>query len=302
MRTALSTSTNICAFAPEGKRNNIPWCVEACARAGYQVLDVNLCEGMNPDSLLCGDEWEGYVKKIARLGRDAGVVFTQTHLPYYDLFGPIEAGRKAWMEELITRSIIASGILGVRWAVTHPGTVYEAKGDMAVSLKRNLDYFESHVRLARQVGIGIALENDFEYKAPPFQRIFCAEVGALCDLADAFSDPEHVGICYDFGHAHLTGGFHRENLNRIGKRLKATHVADNHGKADEHLMPFYGTIDWAQAMAGLRDIAYTGELTYEIQEFGRYLPNRLKPLVIQHSLVIGKELQELYEKTEELAL
>lgn len=293
---ALSTSTNICAFAPEGKRNGIPWCVDTCARAGYQVLDVNLCEAMNPDSPLCGDDWEGYVRKIARIGRDAGVVFNQTHLPYYDLFGSLAQEKKAAMEELITRSIIASGILGVRWAVTHPGTVYEAGRDMAVSLERNLEYFAPHMALAREAGISIALENDFEYKAPPFQRIFCADVGELCDLVDAFSDPERVGICYDFGHAHLTGGFHRQNLNRIGKRLKATHVADNHGKADEHLMPFYGTIDWAQAMAGLYDIGYTGELTYEIQEFGRYLPNNLKPLVIEHSLVIGKELQRLYEK------
>ena len=295
---ALSTSTNICAFAPAGKRNGIPWCVDACARAGNRVLDVNLCEAMNPDSPLCGDEWEDYVRRIARMGRDAGVVFNQTHLPYYDLFRPMDKERKQMMEALIRRSIIASGILGVRWAVTHPGTVYEAGADMAVSHERNLAYFAPHVALARQAGIGIALENDFEYKVPPYQRIFCAEVGELCKLVDAFAEPERVGICYDFGHAHLTGGFHRRNLGRIGKRLKATHVADNHGKADEHLMPFYGTIDWAQAMAGLHDIGFTGEITYEIQEFGRNLPNALKPLMIEHSLAIGKELQKLYERAE----
>lgn len=295
----LSTSTNIYAFAPGGAHNGIPACVEACARAGYEVLDVNLCEAMNPESPLRGEGWQRYVEEIARLGRDAGVAFHQTHLPYYDVFACRDEGKRALMEEMIRRSIIATGILGARWAVTHPCTVYGAGSDMAVSQARNLDYFAPHVSLARQQGVGLALENDFEYRAAPWQRIFCAEAGELCALADAFSSPEWVGVCYDFGHAHLTGGFHRQNLNRIGRRLKATHVADNHGQRDEHLMPFYGTIDWAGAMAGLRDIGYTGELTYEIQEFGRGLPNDLKYLVIDQSLVIGRRLIGLYENAEE---
>lgn len=295
----LSTSTNIYAFAPGGVHNGIPACVEACARAGYEMLDVNLCEAMNPDSPLRGDGWQEYVERIARQGRDAGLAFHQTHLPYYDVFACRDEGKRALMEELIRRSIIATGILGARWAVTHPCTVYEAGSDMALSQARNLDYFAPHVSLARQQGVGLALENDFEYRTAPWQRIFCAEIGELCALADAFSAPEWVGVCYDFGHAHMTGGFHRQNLNRIGKRLKATHVADNHGQRDEHLMPFYGTIDWAGAMAGLRDIGYAGELTYEIQEFGRGLPNDLKYLVIDQSLVIGRRLIELYENAEE---
>ena len=292
----LSTSTNICSFGPKGAANSIPYCIEACAKSGYTVLDVNLCEAMNPVSALRGDDWEQYVRQIARLGRDAGVVFNQTHLPYYDVFTCRDEGKQALMEELIRRSIIATGMLGARWTVTHPCTVHEAGGDMSVSLQRNMDYFGPHIALAREHGVGIALENEFEYRSSPWQRIFCADVRELCQLVDAFSDPERVGVCYDFGHAHMTGGFHRQNLNLIGSRLKATHLADNHGQADEHLMPFYGTINWADAMAGLKDIGYSAELTYEIQEFGRCLPNDLKHLVIGQSLVIGQYLIALYEQ------
>lgn len=298
----LSTSTNICAFGPKGAVNNILTCVEACARAGYEVVDVNLCEGMNPESALRGDGWEQYVHQIARLGRDAGVVFNQTHLPYYDVFACQDEDKRALMEELIRRSIIATGILGAGWAVTHPCTVYEAGPDMSVSLQRNLDYFASHLALARQQGVGIALENEFEYKKAPWQRIYCADVEELCGLVDAFRDPRWVSVCYDYGHAHMTGGFHRQNLGRIGSRLKATHVADNHGQKDEHLMPFYGSIDWAEAMAGLKDIGFEGEITYEIQEFGRFLPNDMKHLVIDQSLVIGQRLIALYEEAEEKTL
>ena len=202
------------------------------------------------------------------------------------------------LEELIRRSIIASAELGVEWTVTHPGTVYSAGPDVSVSKEKNLEYYSRHVATARENGIGICLENDFEYRPrQPMQRIYCASIYELVDLVDAFGDPEHVGVCYDFGHANLGGhDFHRQNLNIIGSRLHAIHVQDNHGVADEHLMPFHGNIDWAEAMAGLADIGYDGDLTYEIQEFGRYLPNDQKHLVVEYSIKIGKVLLDLYEK------
>lgn len=291
----LSTSTNIVAFCHDGTKNQMPFGIQMCAAAGYRVLDLNFCEAMNPRSQLREDNWKNYVDEIGELGARLGVRFTQSHLPYYDIFGCTDREKAGQMEKLICRCIEACGMLGVKWAVTHPGTVYEAGQDMKVSLRRNLEYFAPHVEEAARAGIGIALENDFEYRAKPYQRIFCASVPELCELADAFHS-DNVGVCYDFGHANLTGGFHRQNLNRIGDRLKAVHVQDNHGISDEHLLPFFGNTDWAEAMAGLADIDYQGELTYEIQEFGRYVPNELKPEVVALSLKIGRHLIELYEQ------
>lgn len=292
----LSTSTNICAFLPDGRRNPLETCIDMCARRGYQLLDINFCEGMNPGSLMRTDAWEAFVARLKKAGDAAGVRFNQSHLPYYDVFASQDPDYRTTMERLIRRSIIASGMLGVPWAVTHPCTVYEAGPDMSVSLQRNLDYYGPHVALARQHGLGIALENEFEYKARPWQRIFGSAPAELAALIDAFGDPAHVGACYDFGHGNLTGGHHRQNLAILGSRLRATHVNDNRGTADEHLMPFFGTTDWRDAMHSLRDIGYAGELTYEIQEFGRYLPNDLKHLVIDQSLAIGRVLTGYFEE------
>lgn len=292
----LSTSTNICAFQRGRERVPVEFSIDVCARAGYQVLDINWCMAMNPDSPLRGDGWQDYVKRIGRYARERGIRFNQSHLPYYDIFGRNEPEKAQLMEELIRRSILATGMLGARWAVTHPGTVYEAGQDMAVSKQRNLDYFAPHVEMARSVGVGIALENDFEYQPlMPAQRIYCASVYELAELCDAFGDDRHVGVCYDFGHANLTGGRHRQNLNALGGRLKAIHVQDNHGTRDEHLMPFFGTIDWQDAMRGLAEGGYDGDLTYEIQEFGRYLPKDLKYLAVEQSVVIGRRLIRYFE-------
>lgn len=291
----LSTSTNIAAFAGDSGRNSFAFCIPACAKAGYKVLDINLCEAMNPTSRLRADDWEDYVLQIDRMGREWGVTFSQSHLPYYDIFGPDAAEKAPLMEELIRRCILASGMLGVKWAVTHPGTVYAAGPDTNASREANLRYYAPHVALARRAGVGIALENDFEYRGGPAQRVYCAAIPELVDLCDGFFS-DNVGVCYDFGHAHLTGGFHRQNLRLIGKRLRAVHVQDNHGERDEHLMPFSGTIDWPDAMAGLKEIGYQGDLTYEIQNAGRYYPNEHKHLIIDLSLKVGELLLKMFEE------
>ena len=295
----ISTSTNICAFQPGRERNGFDFCISTCAKGGYKVLDINFCEAMNPHSRMRDDDWEDYVKDIAEMGRRWNVVFRQSHLPYYDVFAEKDENKAKVMEELIRRSIIASAQLGVEWTVTHPCTVYSAGPDMSVSLERNLEYYSKHVKTAQENGIGICLENDFEYRPNQHsQRIYCASPYELVQLVDAFNDPKHVGICYDFGHGNLVGqAFHRKNLNIIGSRLHAIHVQDNHGVSDEHLMPFHGSINWEEAMAGLADIGYEGDLTYEIQEFGRYLPNDQKHLVVEYSLKIGKVLVDMFEKS-----
>ena len=289
----ISTSTNIVAFTPGRMRNPMDFCIRQCAGGGYRVLDINFCEAMNPWSRMREEDWEVYVAELAALGRECGIVFRQSHLPYYDIFRQPE--RNATMEMLIERSIRASGMLGVRWAVTHPGTVYDS-ADPEVSMAANLNYYRCHLETARSCGIGLCLENDFGMvPGQPGRMLYCSDVRELTSLADAFHDPEHMGICYDFGHANLCpGADHRKNLNHIGHRLRALHVQDNHGSEDEHLMPFHGTIDWKTCMEALADIRYQGDLTFEIQEFGRYLPNDNKHLVVEYSRKVGDILLKMY--------
>ena len=292
----LSTSTNICAFQRGRARLPVEFCIQTCAEAGYRVLDINFCMAMNPDSPLRGDGWADYVRSIGRLAESLGIRFNQSHLPYYDVDREKGTEKAALMEELIRRSIIGTAMLGARWAVTHPFTVYGAGGNTAVSRQANLDYFSPHVALARQHGIGIALENDFEYSGAVRQRIYCASAEELAGLCDAFQDPHHVGVCYDFGHANLTGGFHRQNLRVLGGRIRAVHVQDNHGQADEHLLPFFGSIDWEDAMRGLAESGYRGDLTFEVQEFGRYLPRDMKILAVRDSIQVGNRLLAFFHQ------
>lgn len=288
----LSTSTNICAFTATRRRLPVEFCIEECAKAGYKVLDMNFCIAMNPESPLRGDGWEDYIRSIGELAARLGVTFSQSHLPYYDVDKMRGTAQAEMMEELIRRSIIGTRMLGIRWTVTHPFTLYSQAKDENACREANLAYYRRHLITARENGVGIALETDFDL---PDQKIYCSRVDELIRLCDAFGDPEHIGICYDFGHANLqTDGLtHREKLNLIGRRLQAVHVQDNHGNEDEHFLPFFGSIDWADAMAGLADIGYDNDLTFEVQEFGRTLPQDMKHLTVELSIAIGKRLMEM---------
>ena len=287
----LSTSTNIGAFLPGGGFNPVSWTIGECAKAGYKVLDMNFCEAMNPRSRMHDDDWRDYVRELKECAAGYGIVFRQSHLPYYDVFGDNTLEHRDFMEEMIRRAIEGSAMLGVKWCVTHPATLWgHGREDC---LKANLDYYKPHVALAKKFGTGIALENDFGEKNG--QRFYCADVRELAELVDAFRDPA-VGACYDFGHAHLTGGTHKEKLAVLGPRLKAVHVQDNDGKTDGHRMPGRGNDDWEDAMAGLAAAGYRGELTFESQNEGKPLTNVEKPAMIKESVEVGNRLIALFDR------
>jgi sugar phosphate isomerase/epimerase len=44
----------------------------------------------------------------------------------------------------------------------------------------------------------------------------------------------------------------------------ATHLHDNRGRADDHLMPLDGTIDWAAALIAVQKIGYDGPMMFEV--------------------------------------
>jgi sugar phosphate isomerase/epimerase len=112
---------------------------------------------------------------------------------------------------------------------------------------------EEIVALASPLGVRVALE------VIPNAM---ATADALVELLDDLDMPE-VGVCLDFGHAHMQGDV-VDAIESLSGVLAATHVHDNHGERDEHLAPFDGTIDWAGALTALQKIGYEGTLMLEL--------------------------------------
>jgi len=76
-----------------------------------------------------------------------------------------------------------------------------------------------------------------------------------------------VGICLDFGHAHLDGDV-VEAVETVSEHVIATHLHDNRGRSDDHLVPMDGTVDWAGALTAVQKIGYDGPLIFEVGAHG----------------------------------
>jgi sugar phosphate isomerase/epimerase len=76
-------------------------------------------------------------------------------------------------------------------------------------------------------------------------------------------DLSDVGICLDVGHARLQGEV-VDAIETVAGYLVTTHVHDNRGRNDDHLVPFDGVIDWATTLMTLQKVGYTGTLMMEL--------------------------------------
>lgn len=289
----LSTSTSIMdRFQRVQNVVTMEECIQRCHAAGYRVLDMNFCDMSNPGMPLALDNWQSWAEKIANLAARLGIEFSQSHSHFYHFLNPKVENRE-FHDEMIRRSCIASGILGVKWMTVHASTETQTRGYSHKASKiGNLEYYPPYFELAFRHNVGVVIENMFD--PTPIQRTYTANCEDLIDLVDAFHD-SRVQVCWDIGHANLVGYDQCEALRTVGKRLKSTHFADNHGVKDEHLLPFYGDIDWAAIMKTLKEIEYEGDVTYEVTPWLDRVPPMLRDTALKHSVEVGEYLLKLAE-------
>lgn len=273
----LSTSTNLIAFRPDWV-SYVPTLdsMRRLKSVGFDAVDLNISDAGKSFLRLADDDWREWTAQVKDLSFELDLPITQAHAPFYNAIEPESPKAEVW-EPLIHRAIEAAGIIGVPWIVMHPGTYPDDSYDFKESKRRNYEYFMPYLEQASKAGVGIAIENMADDIRRTYLRpgaVYCSTHVELVDLVDSFG-VDNVGICWDFGHAHLMGLDQREALRYIGDRLKATHVADNSGLHDDHIMPFQGTIDWRNILPVLHEINYCGDLTYEIHNSTSRLPDNL---------------------------
>ena len=145
-----------------------------------------------------------------------------------------------------------------RFLVTHLGVpVSEAAGadNQRDAARRSV---EELVALAAKVNVRVAIE----VIPNPL-----SSATKLQDLIEEDLDGLDVGVCLDYGHAHLMGDL-GEAIETLSGHLLTTHVHDNGGRRDDHLVPFAGTIDWDAAMMSTQKIGYDGIFMLEVGDTG----------------------------------
>lgn len=278
----LSTSINLMdAVHGEYGKISAEECIRRCREAGFLVMDFNFFDQEREGMPMNFDNWNIWLKDIKKLSDGLGIKFSQTHPNFFNMFDR-RIENFDWEQEKVRRGIIGSGILGAKWAVFHVGTIYNSDGtpNDEESLKANVQYLRPLLQLAHENNIGLAFEN-------LGKNSFARTAENLLLLLEELND-SHAGICWDFGHANIMKLDQVKSLKKIGKNLKATHIADNHGILDEHLPPYFGNIDWKTMVNTLREIEYEGDFTYEIQNITRNLPNEHRDTLIRYFVELGE--------------
>ena len=144
--------------------------------------------------------------------------------------------------------------LPFRYLVLHLGLEGEEydlrKFDAAFSSLEHLKIF------AKDRGVQVLLENIPNQLGTP-QRLLQFIDYTRLDLK----------ICFDTGHAHITPGV-QSAFATLKDRIASTHVHDNAGEEDDHLMPYDGSIDWQRTIRDFRTVDEKIPVLFELDDHG----------------------------------
>ena len=178
-------------------------------------------------------------------------------VPYSTASGD-EARRAVAVEEARAALALAARI-PFRYLVLHLGvptrTNPPANDNQPAAARRSLHEI---AEAARAVGVRVAVEVIPNALSTP---------GALVRLLEDDDEDTGAGICLDYGHAHLMGDL-GEAIEEVSGHLVTTHVHDNRRRADDHLPPFGGSIDWDVAMMETQKIGYDDVIMFEVADAG----------------------------------
>lgn len=140
-----------------------------------------------------------------------------------------------------------------RFLVQHLGHGHDTKSFRAIDAAFNS--LEHLSIFAKERGVTIALENTpSEFGSPE----------ALCQLIQE-THLRDLKFCFDTGHAHMEEGISK-SMELMRERIVTTHVHDNHGEKDEHLLPFEGSVDWDETLRALANLPQTPDIVLELKE------------------------------------
>lgn len=155
----------------------------------------------------------------------------------------------------VEASVRLAGRLGASFVVVHVGVPDSQQpgpdDNRPEAARRSLEALEA---VATPLGVRLALE------VIP-NRLSSAE--QLVRLIEDELELPDLGVCFDFGHAQLAGDL-LDSIETLSGHVVTTHVHDNRGRTDDHLLPFEGRINWDAGLMALQKIGYEGVLMFEL--------------------------------------
>jgi sugar phosphate isomerase/epimerase len=192
-----------------------------------------------------------HVHEIAEWFRSNAVAPFSIHAPLYadhdmgrdgspavNVAHPDKTRRIDAMDE-IKRAIEVAEQIPFQYIVIHLGERHDTWSPR--TLEHSMTALEHLRAFAAPLGVKLNVENILNEVTQPQNLLEILRTGHFTD----------IGICLDTGHAHISGGV-APMIEELKPHIRSSHLHDNHGDKDEHLWPGDGTIDWTEAMTGLK--------------------------------------------------
>ena len=224
-------------------------------KAGFKYIDLSMYS-FTPDSPYMKDDWKSAVLALKSEADKLDMKFVQAHSQGGN---PLDSDREKvdFLVAATIRSIEICDMLGIKNTVVHPGF---AKGiGKDEWFERNREFYKRLFPTMEKFGVNVLTENSTS--ANMGDRYFANSGADMLEFLKFASHPL-LHACWDTGHANCEGSQY-DDIITLGKELFAIHYNDNHGKKDEHLIPYFGTLNHDEVINALIDVGFEGYFTLE---------------------------------------
>ena len=256
-RVPVVVPTRYYAYASDGKKFSTAAMVEFISACGFDGMDVSFDLYTDLGNPLCyEDDIYSLLSSLGNMANKKGLSLPSCHLPFYMPSPDDTSAMKPYLRSL-REGILAAAYLHIPVAVIHPIVRHSSLCNYVKWREENIAYLSPLRELAETKGVTLAIENmtGIPYPNKPKELVFGSRAKDIRLLADKLD----CGICWDTGHAHLTGLCQSAELHTVGERLRMLHIHDNDAQNDAHLIPMTATeggVDFADFAQGLSAVGF----------------------------------------------
>ncbi len=242
--------------------------LEMTAKAGFDGVDFDV-EHYPEIYKASEDEFVSFFTKIKEKADSLGLEIFQTH-GRCETYKGNNAEYNEMLKNTVEKDIHASAILGSPACVIHPialrnyGNIsYEKYIDECINVYRDF------VPFAEKHKVKLSLETVGH--EPLFGKNICCPFAYPQSMQKIYDgiDTEYKTICLDSGHINEVSDYWvpsvQDVIRTIGKNVSITHLHDNRGTKDDHLLPPMGNINWPAVFDAFEEVGYQGAYNFELR-------------------------------------
>lgn len=263
--------------------------VDYFAKVGIGAIDMSF------ESLSRLDDSKAAVLyAAAKRAREKNIKIPVCHLSFY-MPDPRDARLMANYSRELTSGIDMAALMGIPLAVVHPIAWYSSGVSYGDWVRANMAFLSPLVEYSRKKGVKLCIENMPSDREAEGNHLY----GSCALNISALAEKLGIGICWDVGHASVSGYKQSEQMQILKGKVDVLHIHDNGGKGqkDAHLLPFDGNVDWEDVAFGMRCCDFDGILDVEVtawalpgdeatrNELGGRIVSRAKRLLTMADLI-----------------